>query len=74
MNMNGIKPTRLWHLTSKKHFCRDICDKIMTVYPHEQRNKFQILQLLAIGVPMVMAYRYTYGPHEDKIEDDECCQ
>ncbi|CAG9112580.1 unnamed protein product [Plutella xylostella] len=58
--MSGIKPTRLWHLTSQKRFNSLIKDRESLGHPHNQRDKKDQFQLLAIVFGSALAFIYTY--------------
>lgn len=61
---NGIKPTRLWHLTGMKHF-KCILDTKMKVFPNNQRAQLPMLRLyvsiLATEVAMLCWFGKDYG-------------
>lgn len=58
---NGIKPTRLWHLTGKKHFRNLIQDKVTARPRFEQRNRWEKLKIVGLVVSALATICYTYG-------------
>ncbi|XP_013147558.1 PREDICTED: uncharacterized protein LOC106110330 [Papilio polytes] len=58
----GIKPTRLWHLTGKKHY-KQLMDNRHEAgnRPFYPRDRPQLLQLIALNVATLGGILYTYG-------------
>lgn len=58
---NGIKPTRLWHLTGKKYFRKLILDRECSRPPHNQRNIKDLLQVAGIALASGIGILASYG-------------
>lgn len=58
---NGIKPTRLWHLTGKKHFRRIILDRICTKPPFSQRGRRDFVQFVGLVLAASLGLMASYG-------------
>nr|XP_037868036.1 uncharacterized protein LOC101738226 [Bombyx mori] len=58
---NGIKPTRLWHLTPRKYFDRMIQDKIEVRNGFTQRSKSEQTKLVALLLSGTLGVAYSYG-------------
>lgn len=66
---NGIKPTRLWYLTGKKHFMSMINGRL-AVQPQNQHPRNDYFRLMALLIPSVFGIIYSYleyGPPKDCI-------
>lgn len=63
MITNGIKPTRLWHFTGKKHFRYWLNDKLTARHNshHEQRDRKELLQLVGLALAFTSGIAYSYG-------------
>lgn len=74
---NGIKPTRLWRLTGKKHFQKIMADKHNAVTLVD-RGQIPKLKLLSFIFASVAGISYSYGkysePGKPRDDDDGACQ
>ncbi|CAB3233324.1 unnamed protein product [Arctia plantaginis] len=81
---NGIKPTRLWYLTGRKHFMSLINGRL-SVQPKNQHPRNDYFMLMAFLFPGVFGIVYSYleyGPpkgciggekkSEDAVKDPPC--
>ncbi|KAG6463035.1 hypothetical protein O3G_MSEX013617 [Manduca sexta] len=58
---NGIKPTRLWHRTGRKHFWRLVNERINARPGFDVSEKKDRLQILAIVLTGLSSIMYSYG-------------
>lgn len=57
---NGIKPTRLWYLTGRKHFKLMVNKRLSLTPPNEDPRK-DFFKVVAIILPSVLGLAYSYG-------------
>lgn len=71
---NGIKPTRLWHFTGKKHFMKMIKDRHEAVtHSHTAKTRKDMLTLVGTTLMCAVGLTYSVGFFSPKVPEHKTC-